>query len=339
VRVAVFDTHCFEREHFDEANQKFGHELVFFDSRLSEETVSLAFGFDVVCVFVNDQVNAEVLKALKVGNIKLIALRAAGFNNVDLEAAESLGLRVVRVPEYSPYAVAEHALGLMLCLDRKIHRAHQRVREGDFSLEGLVGFDLHGKNVGVIGTGRIGAVLCRILSGLGCRILANDLQPKKEVAELPGVTYVDLSTLYQEADIISLHVPLSPSTYHLLNSEAFSKMKCGVMVINTGRGALIDTRALINALKCGQVGFAGLDVYEEEDSIFFKNLSDQILQDDVIARLLTFPNVLVTAHQGFLTHEALQNIARTTLENISDFEQGKSLTNEVRPKEVLRKAA
>jgi D-lactate dehydrogenase len=339
MRVAVFDIHGFEREYFEAASKGYLNELVYFQTRLTPETVQLAFGFDVVCSFVNDQLNEEVLNALKIGNVKLIALRSAGFNHVDLAAAERLGLPVVRVPEYSPHAVAEYAIGLMLCLNRKIHRAHQRVREGNFSLEGLVGFDLYGKTVGVIGTGQIGSIVTRILSGFGCRILANDLRPNEELIRLPGVQYVELDQIYRESDIISLHVPLTPETQYILNAEAFSKMKVGVMIINTGRGALIDTREMIQCLKRGQVGYAGLDVYEEEDKIFFQDLSEQVLQDDIIARLMTFPNVLITAHQGFLTHEALRNIAETTLRNISEFEEGKLLANEVRPRERFRKVA
>ncbi len=339
LKVAIFDTHCFEREYFERANRSAGHELTFFEVKLTEETVSLAFGFDAVCVFVNDRLNEEVIRALHAGKIRLIALRSTGFNNVDLEAARRFGIRVVRVPEYSPHAVAEHATALILSLDRKIHKAHQRVREGNFSLEGLVGFDLFGKTVGVIGTGRIGTNMARIMSGFGCRVLATDLIPNEEVARLPNSQYVDLDRIYRESDIITLHVPLTPETRHLLNEKAFSKMKTGVIVINTGRGALIDTKALIDALKHGKIGFAGLDVYEEEENIFFKDLSEQVIQDDCIARLLTFPNVLITSHQGFLTKEALENIAKTTLRNITEFEQGKTLTNEIFPEDVVKKSA
>jgi D-lactate dehydrogenase len=314
-------------------------ELTFFEVRLSEETVSLAFGYDVVCVFVNDSLTEQVIKGLHAARVKLIALRSTGFNNVDLEAATRFGIPVVRVPEYSPYAVAEHAVALILSIDRKIPKAYQRVREGNFSLEGLVGFDLHGKTIGIVGTGRIGTIMARIMSGFGCRILANDLFPNEEVSSLPNTQYVDLNQLYRDSDIISLHVPLTPETRHLLDEKAFSKMKRGVIVINTGRGALIDTQALIGALKKGLVGFAGLDVYEEEEKIFFKDLSEQVLQDDCIARLLTFPNVLITSHQGFLTREALQNIARTTLANISEFQEGKPLENQVFPGDVLKKTA
>lgn len=339
MKVAIFDTHQYEREYFERANLKAGHELTFFEVKLNEETVSLAFGYDAVCVFVNDCLDEEVIRGLHAGKIKLIALRSTGFNNVDLETAHRYGISVVRVPEYSPYAVAEHAVALILCLDRKIHKAHQRVREGNFSLEGLVGFDLHGKTVGIIGTGKIGTVMARIMSGFGCQILANDLSPNEIVSSLPHTRYVDLDRLYRESDIVSLHVPLTPQTNHLLNEASFAKMKRGVIVINTGRGGLIDTHALIQALKRGQIGFAGLDVYEEEDKIFFKDLSDQVLQDDLIARLLTFPNVLITSHQGYLTKEALQNIAQTTLANISEFQERMPLTHELLPDEVVKKAA
>lgn len=339
MKVAIFDTHGFERGYFERANIEKGFDLAFFEVRLSEETVSLAFGFDVVCAFVNDSLTEEVINGLHVAKVKLIALRSTGFNNVDLEAASRFGIPVVRVPEYSPYAVAEHAVALILSIDRKIHKAYQRVREGNFSLEGLVGFDLHGKTIGIVGTGRIGTIMARIMGGFGCRILANDLYPNEEVSRLPNTRYVKLDELYRDSDIISLHVPLTPETKHLLDEKAFSKMKKGVIVINTGRGALINTQALISALKRGHVGFAGLDVYEEEEKIFFKDLSEQVLQDDCIARLLTFPNVLLTSHQGFLTKEALENIARTTLANLSEFQEGKPLTNQVVPDDVLKKTA
>jgi D-lactate dehydrogenase len=339
LKVAIFETQQFEREYFERANQEAHQDLTFFEVKLNEETVSLAFGYDVVCAFVNDRLNEEVIRALHAGEVKLIALRSTGFNHVDLHAAQKYGIPVVRVPEYSPYAVAEHATALILSLDRKIPKAHQRVREGNFSLNGLVGFDLHGKTVGIIGTGRIGTVMAKIMNGFGCRILATDLSPNDEVRGLPNAQYVELNRLYRESDIITLHVPLTPSTKHLLNDQTFSMMKDGVIVINTGRGALIDTQALIRALKKGKIGFAGLDVYEEEDKVFFKDLSEQVLQDDCIARLLTFPNVLVTSHQGFLTKEALQNIAQTTLRNIVEFEQGKALTNQVLPEDVVRDAA
>ncbi len=331
MRVAVFDTHRFERDTFRTANERFGHELTFFEPRLTRHTAPLAAGFGAVCSFVNDQLDADTLDALHAGGVRLVALRSAGHNHVDFHAAKRLGLPVARVPAYSPYAVAEHAACLVLALNRKIHRASNRVRESNFSLDGLVGFDLHGKTVGIIGTGRIGAVMARIMHGFGCELLAHDVSPDGQLAERFGLTYVGLPELYQRSDVVSLHVPLSPQTHHLVGAEALAGMKRGVFVINTGRGALLDTGALIAALKSGHVGAAGLDVYEEEDGVFFRDLSDQVLQDDVLARLLTFPNVLVTSHQGFLTREALANIAETTLENVRAFEHGEPLANLVTP--------
>jgi D-lactate dehydrogenase len=329
MKIAVFDTHRFERPFFESENQKLKHDIVFFEPRLTPQTVNLAYGFPCICAFVNDQLNAKTLSALSAEGTRLIALRSAGFNHVDLSAASALGLRVVRVPEYSPYAVAEYAVGLVMTLNRKIHRAYSRVREGNFSLDGLVGFDLHEKTVGIVGTGRIGAVMAKIMKGFGCRVLAFDLNPDPNLKKTEGVHYVELNQLLQESDIVSLHVPLTPKTHHLIDEHALSIMKPGVMLINTGRGALIDTQALIQSLKCRHVGAAGLDVYEEEEGVFFEDLSGQVLQDDILARLLTFPNVLLTSHQAFLTKEALANIAKITLENITDFEQSKPLTNEV----------
>jgi D-lactate dehydrogenase len=330
MKVAVFDTHRFDREALDGANAVYAHDLRYFEPRLTRETAVLASGFDAVCSFVNDRLDEAALGVLHQEGVRLIALRSAGFNHVNLEAAARLGLTVVRVPEYSPHAVAEHAVALILTLNRRIHRAYNRVREANFSLDGLVGFDLHGKTVGVIGTGRIGVVMLRIMHGFGCRLLAYDL---REDAALTGeipVRYTGLRELLGESDIVSLHVPLTPETRHLVDAKALATMKRGVVLINTGRGALIDTQALVAALKDGHVGAAGLDVYEEEEGVFFKDLSDQVLQDDVLARLLTFPNTLITSHQGFLTHEALRNIAETTLANVLAFEQGRPLPNEVR---------
>lgn len=336
MKVAVFDTHRYDREALEAANRKYGHHLAFFEPRLTRQTAGLARGFEAVCPFVNDRLDASTLSILRDEGVRLIALRSAGYNQVDLDAAGQLGLTVVRVPEYSPHAVAEHAVALMLCLNRKIHRAWSRVREGNFTLDGLVGFDMYGKTVGIVGTGRIGRVTARILHGFGCRILAHDIAPDPRVTEESGARYVSLRELLHESDIISLHTPLTPATYHMIDASAFAEMKPGVMLINTGRGALIDTRALIAALKSGRIGAAGLDVYEEEEGIFFRDLSDQVLQDDVLARLLTFPNVLITSHQAFLTREALTNIAETTLANITAFERGEPLVNEVRAEQVLR---
>ncbi len=330
MRIAFYDTHRFERPGFERANAKLGHDIRFLEARLTAETAALAEGTRAVCAFVNDRLDASALEVLARLGVRLIALRSAGFNHVDLEAASRLGLRVARVPAYSPNAVAEYAACLMLALDRKVHRAFARVRELNFSLDGLVGFDLHGKTVGVIGTGRIGSVLARILgAGFGCRVLAHDLVVSPALADVHGLRYVDLDTLYCESDVISLHVPLNPGTRHLLDAGAFGRMKPGVMIINTGRGGLIDAKALIDALKTGRVGAAGLDVYEEEEKVFFRDLSEQVLQDDTLARLLTFPNVLITSHQAFLTREALDQIAATTLKSVTDFERGAALDHEV----------
>ena len=328
MKVAVFDTHRFERSFFEAVNLRFGHTLAFFEARLNEGTAPLAADFAAICAFVNDRLSANVLTRLKDLSVELIALRSAGFNNVDLAAAGRLGLKVVRVPAYSPHAVAEHAVTLILALNRKVHRAYSRVRELNFSLDGLVGFDLYQKTIGIIGTGKIGTVMAQILSGFGCQVLAYDKIVNSEL-DTSRVTYTSLSELYRLSDIVSLHVPLTHETRHLIDSGALSQMKPGVMLINTGRGALIETKALIESLKSGHIGYAGLDVYEEEENVFFQDLSDQVLQDDVLARLLTFPNVLITSHQAFLTREALGNIAETTLRNISEYESGRQLTNEV----------
>ena len=328
MKIAFFDTHPFEQGFFSRANRGARHEITFFETRLTESSANLASGHPCVCAFVSDRLDARVLRILSLNETRLIALRSAGFNHVDLPAAQSLGLKVVRVPEYSPHAVAEHAIALILALNRKTHRAYNRVREGNFSLDGLVGFDLYNKTAGIIGTGRIGSVVCKILLGFGCHVLALDSEQDAELVKL-GVRYVAMEELLKKSDIVSLHVPLTPETRHLIGEKELSLTKPGVMLINTGRGALIDTPALIQALKSNHIGYAGLDVYEEEEGIFFQNLSDQILQDDLLARLLTFPNVLLTSHQAFLTHEALEKIAETTLQNITEFELGKRLTNEV----------
>lgn len=325
----MFDMHAYERASFDAANADFGHELTYLEPRLQRATAPLAHGYDAVCAFVNDRLDRPTLESLRAGGCKLVALRSAGYNHVDLAAAHDVGLPVVRVPEYSPYAVAEHAVALVMTLNRKIHRAYARVREWNFSLDGLVGFDLHGKTVGIVGTGKIGRVAARIFGGFGCRVLAYDVAPSGDL------DYVDLPELYRASDIISLHVPLTPTTHHMIDTAALGMMKRGVMIVNTGRGALIDSRALIEALKTGHLGGAGLDVYEEEEGVFFQDLSNQVLQDDVLARLLTFPNVLITSHQAFLTREALASIAHTTLANVRAFERGEPLVNEVRLEAVL----
>lgn len=329
MKVIIFDSHNFEKTVLLEKNKEFKHDLNFLDVRLTVKTAILAKDHECVCAFVNDKLDKDVIECLKNGGVKLLALRSAGFNHVDLSAAKKCGMKVVRVPEYSPHAVAEYACGLILNLNRKIHRSYNRVREGNFSLEGLVGFDLNGKTVGIIGTGKIGKVLIKIMKGFGCNILAYDKNPDEEFAKDIGFTYVSFDEVITRSDIISLHIPLTKDTAHIFNANVFDRMKKGSFLINTGRGGLIDTLALIKALKSGHLGAAGLDVYEEEENFFFQDLSGQILQDDVLSRLITFPNVLLTSHQGFLTTEAIQNISHTTLENISDFEKGNFLKNEV----------
>lgn len=330
MRIAVFSTKSYDRAFLEASNvaHAHGHQFTFFEPRLSRETAALAARHEAVCVFVNDQLTSEVLSILHTQGIKLVALRCAGFNNVDLTTAEKLGITVVRVPAYSPYAVAEHTVAMMLSLNRKIYRAHNRVREMNFSLDGLIGFDMHGRTVGVIGTGQIGQVLVGIVRGFGCKILAHDPYPNPAVAEM-GATYVDLPTLYRESDIITLHCPLTPETRHMIDEAAIDQMKRGVMLINTSRGALLDTPAVVEGLKREQVGYLGMDVYEEEVDVFFEDLSGHVLQDDILARLLTFPNVLMTSHQAFLTQDALQNIADTTLNNISAFGRDGSTPNAV----------
>jgi D-lactate dehydrogenase len=318
MRVALFSAKAYEKAAFNSANAAHGHDLLYFEAHLNADTAALGEGFPAVCIFVNDQADNAALKALAAGGTSLLALRSAGYNHVDLDVAESLGMAVVRVPAYSPYAVAEHSVALMLTLNRKTHRAHNRVREGNFELEGLLGFDMHGRTVGIIGTGRIGIEVARILRGFGCTLLGYDPYPNPEAAAL-SLQYVDLATLFARSDIISLHSPLTPQTHHLIGPDAIQQMKPGVMLINTSRGALVDTTAAIEGLKSGQIGYLGLDVYEEEADLFFEDLSGQIIQDDVFARLLTFPNVLITGHQAFFTREALTAIAATTLANVTSF--------------------
>lgn len=329
MKVANFSTHSFEKPFLAAANEVHRHEIEYFDINLSPKSVVLAKGFPVVSCFVTDQLNAEVLQTLAKQGTKLIALRSAGFNHVDIEAAKKLGLIVVRVPAYSPYAVAEFAVGLILTLNRKIHRAYARVREHDFSLDGLLGFDLHGRTVGIIGTGKIGSIFAKIMAGFGCNLLASDPMPN-EACKTLGVSYVPIEQLYKTSDIISLHCPLTPETQHIINQQALTQMKQGVMLINTGRGALIDTKAIIQALKQQKIGYLGLDVYEEEENLFFQNLSESIIQDDIFARLQTFPNVIITGHQAFFTQEAIKNIAETTLTNISIFEKNPDKLKETR---------
>lgn len=321
MRVLLFSSQHYDQESFSQAASDNALELHFQPARLTLDTAPLAQGFEVVCAFINDELDAQVLQRLASGGTRLIALRSAGYNHVDLAAAAQLGLTVVRVPAYSPHAVAEHAVALILALNRRLHRAYNRTREGDFTLHGLTGFDLHGKTVGVVGTGQIGAAFARIMAGFGCQLLAYDPVPNPELLTL-GARYLELPELLQQSHIVSLHCPLNEHTRHLVNAHSLAQLQRGAMLINTGRGALVDTPALIDALKSGQLGYLGLDVYEEEAQLFFEDRSDLPLQDDVLARLLTFPNVIVTAHQAFLTHEALQAIAATTLENIVHWAAG-----------------
>lgn len=330
MKIAFFSTHPYEKITFKKANKETNHEIVFLENRLTAETAEQALGFECICAHVNDQLNAATLRVLKNGGVKLLALRSAGFNHVDLSAAKELGLKVVRVPEYSPYAIAEHAVAMMLTLNRKTHKAYNKVRVGDFSIDNLVGFDLHGKTVGVIGTGKIGSALANIMSGFDCRVLLYDIKHDADLEKNPHCKYTELDFLFKESDIISLNVPLNPETNYLINEKTLSQMKKGVMLINTGRGGLIDTQALIKYLDSGHIGYAGLDVYEHEAEIFFQDHSEEIIKDEMLARLLIMPNVLITGHQAFLTNEALGNIADTTLMNVREFEFGQSLTNEVR---------
>lgn len=320
-RIAFFDTKSYMKAAFEEQNQN-RFAIDYFDSRLNFETAPLAAGAKAVCAFVNDTLDRRVIESLHDMGVRLIAMRCAGYNNVDLAACNDLGIPVVRVPAYSPHAVAEHTVGLMLTLNRKIHQAHGRVRNGNFTLDGLVGFDLHGRTVGVVGAGKIGQCVIEILKGFGCRVLAFDKYPNDVLQEQLGFSYVPLDTVWAESDIVTLHTPLFPETRHLINREAIDKMKRGVMIINTSRGALIDTGALLAGLKSGQIGYAGLDVYEEESDYFFEDYSDRVMTDDLLARLTTFNNVLVTSHQAFLTEDALANIAETTLDNIREFIDG-----------------
>ena len=321
MKIAVFSTKPYDQTFLEDTNAADGlrHDLTFLEPRLSVETAPLAAGHDAVCAFVNDVLDRGALEILHNGGTRLIAMRCAGFNNVDLETAKALGIGVVRVPAYSPYAVAEHAVGLMLTLNRKFYRAYNRVREGNFALDGLLGFDMHGKTVGVVGTGKIGICTIRILLGFGCRVLAFDPFPNSELETL-NVEKVELEPLLQQSDVVSLHCPLTPETHHLINAQTLEQMKPGAMLINTSRGALIHTIDAIEALKSGHLGSLGIDVYEEEGRWFFEDFSGQVINDDVLMRLLSFPNVVVTGHQAFFTREALTNIARTTVDNITEWE-------------------
>jgi len=328
-KIAVYSAKPYDKSFLTEASKGHDLEFHFFEDSLSEDMASMLREFEVLCLFVNDVVNRSIIEKLSSNNVKLIALRCAGFNNVDLKAASEYGIKIARVPAYSPYAVAEHTLAMILTLNRKTHRAYNRVRESNFSLNGLMGFDLNGKTVGVIGTGKIGQVFCKIMQGLNCRVIAYDPYPNENMQEI-GIEYHSLEALFNQSDILSLQCPLSSETRHLINSESISKMKDGVMIINTSRGGLIDTEALVKGLKSGKIGFLGIDVYEQEENIFFNDLSDQIIQDDLIMRLITFPNVLITSHQAFFTENAMKNIAETTVMNINQFLKGDELENEVK---------
>ncbi|MBC7422240.1 MAG: 2-hydroxyacid dehydrogenase [Ferruginibacter sp.] len=326
MKIAFFSTKIYDREFFDRYITT--HEIIYFEAPLNEQTVNLAAGCKAICVFVNDKITATVIKALKSIGVELIALRCAGFNNVDIVAAEADGITIVRVPEYSPYAVAEHAVALILTLNRKTHKAYNRVREGNFSLDRLTGFDLHNKTIGVIGTGKIGQIFCRIMLGFGCKVLAFDVVANRQL-EAAGVEYLPLIDILGAADIISLHCPLTEQTQHIINAQTIAMMKEGVMLINTSRGALVNTAAAIDGLKNRRIGYLGLDVYEQEETLFFNDLSENIIDDEDIMRLLSFPNVLITSHQGFFTEEALAEIARVTLSNVDEFEAGNKLKNKV----------
>lgn len=328
IKVAFFDTKPYDSNSFNNAMDDAPFDITYYKAKLTEDNAKLAEGYDVVCVFVNDTLNAAVLDQLIGYGIKLVAMRCAGYNNVDINHAYGK-IHLVRVPAYSPFAVAEHAVALMLSLNRKIHRAYYRTRDNNFSIVGLEGFDLHGKTAGVIGTGKIGRIIIGILNGFGMNVLAFDKFPDRDYEQQAGIKYVDLDTLYNQSDIITLHCPLTSESHHMINRESIEKMKDGIMLINTSRGHLIDTSALIDGLKSNRIGSAGLDVYEEEADYFFEDFSGDIVSDDILARLLTFNNVLVTSHQAFLTHEALQNIANTTLGNIQEYFADGFLENEV----------
>lgn len=328
MQVAVFSTKPYDRRYLTEANRGAGHDLRFFEPRLTADTAPLADGSPAVCIFVNDVADAPTLERLAQHGTRLLALRSAGFNHVDLETAEELGITVTRVPAYSPHAVAEFTVGMILALARKYHRAHNRVREGNFALEGLLGFDLHGRSVGIVGTGKIGYHVAAALAGFGCVLYGYDPHPNPQVEAL-GVTYLDLDDLLARSEIITLHTPLTPETHHLIDRRALERVRRGAMLVNTSRGALIDTEAVIEALKDGRLEHLGLDVYEEEGDLFFEDLSDRVIQDDVFTRLLTFPNVLITGHQAFFTAEALAEIAATTVANVTAFAEGRTSGNEL----------
>lgn len=329
MKVAVFSAKPYEREYLDKFNTDNKHELIYFEASLNADTANLAEGFEAVCVFVSDKIDKETIEKLAKRGVKLIDLRSAGFNNVDIGAAAEQHIKVLRVPAYSPQAVAEHAVALILTLNRKTHKAYNRVREGNFSVINLMGFNLYQKTVGIVGTGKIGAAFCQIMQGFGCKVIAYDIK-ESEVLKQKGIEYKSFDELLSESDIISLHCPLTPDTHHLFNRVAFANMKKGAMLINTSRGGLLNTSHAIEALKSGQLGYLGIDVYEQEENLFFKDLSESLIPDDLIERLMSFHNVLITPHQGFFTKEALDQIAITTIKNFTDFESGLPLENEVK---------
>lgn len=329
MKIAFFSAKLYDREFFDADSLSKKHPITYFEMTLNKETASFTKGFGAICAFVNDKIDAETVQILATNGIKLIVLRCAGFNNIDLKATQKNGIKVLRVPAYSPEAIAEHAVALILTLNRKTHKAYNRIRDNNFSLEKLTGFNLFEKTVGVVGTGKTGAAFCKIMLGFGCKVIAFDIAENKSLKKL-GVIYQPFNDLLKTSDIISLHCPLNQQTQHLINDAAFAKMKDGVMLINTSRGAVVDTKEAIKVLKSNKLGYLGIDVYEQEENLFFKDLSESIIQDDVIARLLSFPNVLITAHQGFFTQEALTQIANITLQNVQDFEDGITSDNEIK---------
>ena len=329
MKIAVFSTKSYDQEYFEAYNQHEMLSFTFFETALNVATANLANGYDAICIFVNDVVDQEVIEILSENAVKLIALRCAGYNNVNIQAATDAGIPVVRVPAYSPAAIAEHAMALILTLNRKTHKAYNRVREGNFSLKNLIGFNLSGKTVGGIGTGEIGAAFCKVLSGFGCDVIAFDVVWNKDL-EAAGVKYLSLEEVFAQSDIISLHCPLNEHTKHMINEESLATMKDGVMIINTSRGALINTSDMLEALIDRKVGYLGIDVYEQEENLFFEDLSERIIQDEIILRLMSFPNVLVTSHQAFFTREAMEEITMTTINNLLSFHRNEPLKNEVK---------
>ncbi|WP_339925468.1 2-hydroxyacid dehydrogenase [uncultured Cyclobacterium sp.] len=328
MKIAVFSTKSYDQEYFEKYSNRNAYTFSFFETVLNKSTANLSAGFDVICAFVNDQVDKDTIEILAKNGVKLIAMRCAGFNNVDLQSAKDHGIKVVRVPAYSPEAVAEHSVALIQTLNRKTHKAYNRVREGNFSLKNLIGFNLHGKTVGVLGTGQIGIAFCRIMKGFGCKVLAYDIKESEELVAM-GVQYLPIDEVFKQANILSLHCPLTPETKHMVNKSSLAKMKDGVMIINTSRGALINTADAIDGLVEKKIGYLGIDVYEQEEKLFFEDLSESIIPDDYILRLNSFPNVLITSHQAYFTKEAMDQITLITLDNIHAFEKNEKLENEV----------